>query len=241
MSKDSWQSRASRALTTALVGDGSLITVVGDEPSLAKERTTAEYEAAAGDAGAGTDTTGAALRRWKRREYLRIATRDLLHRADLPAVGRELAALAAVCLDSAVSLAAPALPFTVIGMGKLGGSELNYASDIDVLFVSDGDGDEAERVARAVLSVMTTPTADGIVFRTDPDLRPEGRAGALVRSVDGYRAWYERWARPWEFQALIKARPVAGDSDLGESFMELIGPFVWPDVLDPEAIREARR
>jgi glutamate-ammonia-ligase adenylyltransferase len=231
---------ASRALTNAIVGDGSLVAVVGDRPSLAKERTVAEYEGAAGDAGTGTDATGAALRRWKRREYLRIATRDLLHLADLPAVGRELAALAGVCLESAVSLTTPMLPFTVIGMGKLGGSELNYASDIDVLFVSEGDGDEAERVARAVLSVMTTPTPDGIVFRTDPDLRPEGRAGALVRSVDGYRAWYERWARPWEFQALIKARPVAGDCDLGESFMELIGPFVWPDVLDPEAIREAR-
>ena len=74
----------------------------------------------------------------------------------------------------------------VIGMGKLGGAELNYASDVDVMFVHDGDSAEAERAARALLRVMTEPTADGIVFRTDADLRPEGRSGALSRTLDAY-------------------------------------------------------
>ena len=101
----------------------------------------------------------------------------------------------------------------VIGMGKLGGTELNYASDVDVLFVHDGDSAEAERAARALLRVMTEPTADGIVFRTDSDLRPEGRSGALSRPLDGYEAYWARWAQAWELQALIKARPVAGDAD----------------------------
>ena len=92
-------------------------------------------------------------------------------------------------LAAALELAAPTIPFAIIGMGKLGGTELNYASDVDVLFVHDGDGKEADRVARSVLATMTTPTADGIVFRTDADLRPEGRAGALSRTVDSYEAW----------------------------------------------------
>ncbi len=96
-------------------------------------------------------------------------------------------------------------------MGKLGGRELNYASDIDVLFVHEGDADAAERTARALLATMTTPSEDGIVFRTDANLRPEGRQGPLTRTLDSYASYYDGWARTWEFQALIKARPVAGD------------------------------
>ena len=137
--------------------------------------------------------------------------------ADLVTVGRELTTLAdGVPRRRARRRAARRSRSRSSAMGKLGGDELNYASDVDVLFVHDGDAREADRIARAVLATMSTPTADGIVFRTDADLRPEGRAGALSRTVDSYVAWYERWARHWEFQALIKARPVAGDADLGE-------------------------
>jgi glutamate-ammonia-ligase adenylyltransferase len=155
-------------------------------------------------------------------------------------VGRELTALAEVCLGEAVAIAQPATPIAVIGMGKLGGNELNYASDVDVLFVHDGQEDEADRVARTVLATMTAPTPEGIVFRTDADLRPEGRAGALSRTPDSYHVWYQQWARPWEFQALIKARTVAGDTGLGERFLSMTRPYVWPEVLDPDAVREAR-
>src|SRR5260370_12372074 len=87
---------------------------------------------------------------------------------------------------------------------------------------------------------MSEPTSDGVVFRTDANLRPEGRSGALSRTLDSYAAWYERWARPWEFQALIKARAAAGDVDLGEQFVARTRPVVWADVLDPDALREAR-
>ena len=98
-------------------------------------------------------------------------------------------------------------------MGKLGGDELNYASDVDVLFVHDGDSRERPSARRArCCASMTEPTPDGIVFRTDADLRPEGRAGALSRTLDAYEAYWERWAQTWELQALIKARPVAGDA-----------------------------
>ncbi len=87
---------------------------------------------------------------------------------------------------------------------------------------------------------MTEPTADGIVFRTDAALRPEGRAGALSRALDSYEAYWERWAQTWELQALIKARPVAGEPALGTAFIERAEPFVWPDMLDPAAVHEVR-
>jgi glutamate-ammonia-ligase adenylyltransferase len=232
---------ASRSLCAAVVADPRLLDVV-DGPEFDAERdpcavraTIAAAVAAAGDDGAG------ALRREKRREFLRIALRDLLGLADLVTVGRELTSLAEACLDAALQIAAPQIPFAIVGMGKLGGNELNYASDVDVLFVHAGhDTAEADRVAKAVLSIMATPTADGVVFRTDADLRPEGRAGALSRTVDSYVTWYERWARHWEFQALLKARPVAGDRDLGQAFMDASRTFVWREVLDPDLIREAR-
>jgi len=231
---------ASRSLTAAIVGDVDVLRPLRDVDALAVEQTLASYRTSAATGAVTADGSGGALRRWKRAELLRIAARDLLGLADLPAVGRELASLAQVCLDSALVLTEPATPFAVIGMGKLGGLELNYSSDVDVLFVHDGDGTEADRIARSLLAVMTTSTANGIVFRTDADLRPEGRAGALSRTLDSYRAWYERWARPWEFQALIKARPVAGTERLGDEFLELTRPFVWPNRLDADAVREAR-
>ncbi len=231
---------ASRSLTNAIVNDPTLLDVFADGADLQVEHTVAHDRTDLAAALEHGDDAESVLRRWKRRELLRIAVRDLLGIADLPAVGRELAALAEVCLGTALSLAEPRIPFAIVGMGKLGGAELNYASDVDVLFVHEGDGDEADRVARAVLRIMTTPTADGIVFRTDADLRPEGRAGALTRTIDSYESWYRQWARTWEFQALLKARPLAGDTDLGDRWFAMSRPFVWPDRLDPDAVREAR-
>lgn len=230
----------SRSLTQALVADATIVEPLLDE-TLAIERDRDALRAS----WDGCGHTGAdGLRWWKRVQLLRIAARDLLSLADLPAVGRELAALADVCLEAALAMAAPGVPMTVIGMGKLGGQELNYASDVDVLFVHAVDGAdgaaEAERAARQVLAVMAEPTAAGIVFRTDADLRPEGRSGALSRTVDSYATWWERWAQTWEKQALIKARPVAGDAALGEAFMAAAEPVVWPSVLGPEAVREVR-
>ncbi len=235
---------ASRSLASAVVADPTLLDVV-DATDFTEERdpavVRAEIQAAVAAAGHDDGAGAAALRRTKRREFVRIAVRDLLGLADLVTVGRELTSLAEVCLEAALGLAAPQIPFAIIGMGKLGGNELNYSSDVDVLFVHAGnDSQEADRVGRAVLSIMSTPTADGLVFRTDADLRPEGRAGAVSRTVDSYVTWYGRWARHWEFQALLKARPVAGDEELGRAFMDASRPFVWREVLDPDMIREAR-
>jgi glutamate-ammonia-ligase adenylyltransferase len=231
---------ASRSLTNAIVNDPSLLDVLADGEGLGVEHTVEQDRRDLEAMLAERDDAASVLRRFKRRELLRIAVRDLLGVAKLPAIGRELAALAEVCLGAALEIADPQVPFAIVGMGKLGGAELNYASDVDVLFVHEGDGEEADRVARAVLQVMTTPTSDGIVFRTDADLRPEGRAGALTRTVDSYASWYEQWARSWEFQALLKARPLAGDAELGARWFEMSRPYVWPDRLDPDAVREAR-
>jgi [glutamine synthetase] adenylyltransferase / [glutamine synthetase]-adenylyl-L-tyrosine phosphorylase len=231
---------ASRSLANAIVRDPGLLDAFRDPVRFVAERSADEYRTRAAAAlGDSADPPGE-LRRWKQLEILRIAGRDLLGVADLPTVGRELAALADACLGAACDLAAPTVPMAVIGMGKLGGRELNYASDVDVLFVHDGETREAERAARSILQTMAAPTADGIVFRTDADLRPEGRAGPLTRSLDSYLTYYGRWAQNWEFQALLKARPVAGAPDLGEQFLRETRPFVWPDVLDPDAIREVR-
>ena len=231
---------ASRSLTAAVMADPSLLDVV-DDPGFGQERDPVAARAEMRARVAAAVDGGAELRRAKRREFLRIALRDLLGLADLVTVGRELTTLAEACLASALDLAEPQIPFAVIGMGKLGGNELNYSSDVDVLFVHSGDDTtEADRVARAVLSIMATPTAEGVVFRTDADLRPEGRSGALSRTVGSYVTWYERWARHWEFQALLKARPVAGDEALGDEFMVASRTFVWREVLDPDLIREAR-
>jgi glutamate-ammonia-ligase adenylyltransferase len=228
---------ASRALASAVIADATLLAPLRDPDELHGERTRESYRAR-WDAFAPHDPGG--LRRWKRGELLRTAVRDLLGIADMPAVGRELAELARVCVEGALELVDPGVTMTVIGMGKFGGRELNYASDIDVLFVHDGDADTAERAARAVLSTMSTPTEDGIVFRTDANLRPEGRQGPLTRTLASYTTYYEEWARTWEFQALVKARPVAGDPDLGARFMALVTPRVWPEKLEPDAIREIR-
>ncbi len=219
-------------------------------------------DAAAGMAGPVGDAPADAigLRRFVRRWLLRIAAADLLGHADMPEVGRRLADVADASSTAALSLAhhqvatrpehrdLGPIPFTVVAMGKWGGQELNYASDIDVLFVYDvppgTDGDRAavyaNHVAAAYRDALGGVTPEGVAFRVDPDLRPEGKAGPLARSLDAFRAYYDRWAEPWEFQALIKARPAAGDPDLGAAFLDLIEPYVYPETLPPDTIRHVR-
>jgi glutamate-ammonia-ligase adenylyltransferase len=137
------------------------------------------------------------------------------------------------------------LPFAVIGMGRLGGAELSYASDIDVLFVYDGDDPSdfhvAERTAEAVVAEIGATTAEGQTFRIDARLRPEGNQGPLARSLAGYAAYYGRWGLTWERQALSKARVVAGDTELGARFCGLVEGFVYERPFTEEDAREIRR
>jgi [glutamine synthetase] adenylyltransferase / [glutamine synthetase]-adenylyl-L-tyrosine phosphorylase len=223
-----------------------------DSRALAKPRTRKALHDSALRAVRASDDPNAAVRIFKRRELLRVACRDLAGGSSVEEVGRELSFLAEGALRAAlVSLEEEHVPpagarFAVIGMGKLGGEELNYSSDIDVMFVfdaprdSDGVREWAARMGEGVLSRLAATTEEGQAFRVDASLRPEGKDGPLVRSLAAYRAYYERWAKPWEFQALIKARPVAGDPVLGREFLDLVTPLVYPERLSPEAIREIR-
>jgi glutamate-ammonia-ligase adenylyltransferase len=140
--------------------------------------------------------------------------------ADL-AIGVLRAALAVAVTEVTGRGSVPRL--AVIGMGKCGGAELNYVSDVDVIFVAEAEDELG--VATKLASVMMRCAS--ACFEVDAALRPEGKFGALVRTLDGYLAYYRRWAKTWEFQALLKARPVAGDAALGTRYLEAVAPMVW--------------
>ncbi|WP_063794565.1 bifunctional [glutamine synthetase] adenylyltransferase/[glutamine synthetase]-adenylyl-L-tyrosine phosphorylase, partial [Kitasatospora sp. MBT63] len=183
-----------------------------------------------------------ALRAAYRRCLLTIAARDLSGTTDLPQTSAELADLAGATLQTALDLAADEdqeaaadCRLAVIGMGKCGGRELNYVSDVDVIFVAEpADGVEEQRATRAAtrlaartMRLCSDTTGEGTIWPVDANLRPEGRNGPLVRTLASHLAYYQRWAKTWEFQALLKARPVAGDADLGAAYAEAIAPLVW--------------
>ncbi|MDQ2587237.1 bifunctional [glutamine synthetase] adenylyltransferase/[glutamine synthetase]-adenylyl-L-tyrosine phosphorylase [Saccharothrix yanglingensis] len=189
--------------------------------------------------GAVDGLTGADAVRALRLEYrallCRIASEDLAHVVEpderyvaYDDVAALLSDLAVAALRAALDVADREVPrssdcaLAVIAMGKCGARELNYVSDVDVVFVGEGDLGVATRLAGTVMQV-----AGQACFEVDAALRPEGKAGALVRTLDGHASYYRRWARTWEFQALLKARPVAGDEELGRRYLEVVRPLVW--------------
>ncbi|MEO6501898.1 MAG: bifunctional [glutamine synthetase] adenylyltransferase/[glutamine synthetase]-adenylyl-L-tyrosine phosphorylase [Jatrophihabitantaceae bacterium] len=224
-----------------------------------------------GTAGTPASVTGPAavraLRAAYRRELLLVAARDLASELSLQEVTEALADLAGFVLTAGLAVARAGLPadaagcrLAIIGMGKAGGRELNYISDVDVVFVfepvaSGAGGVSANSTARdadgesAALATATRLAADTIricgqaAWEVDAALRPEGKSGALVRTLASHEAYYKRWASTWEFQALLKARPLAGDLELGERYVQALSPLVWtasqrPDfVADVQAMR----
>ncbi len=193
---------------------------------------------AALDALGGADEVGDATdehdldRRW-RRALVGIAAADLAGRAPLETTMVAVTRAAGAVLAQSLRLGG-ADHLAVIALGKAGGNELNYASDIDVVLVGPaGDADD-RAAARRALAVARR------ALRVDVDLRPGGRDGALVRTVDGYRSHWERWADPWERQALLKAQPLAGDRDLGTEFAAAAADAVWSQPFDAEAIHAVR-
>ena len=205
-----------------------------------------------------------ALRRFKRREILRIATRDIYAHAPLPAITEDLSNLADAALEAAIVCAQDNLwprfgtpgahcGFVVMAMGKHGGRELNFSSDIDLLFVYTDEGETSggsagplshaeyfHRFGEQVIHAVSAQTSEGQVFRIDMRLRPHGRRGPLAVSLDTCIAYYESHGQAWERQALIKARPAAGDRALGERIVDLARPFVFPRYFDDETLEEIR-
>jgi glutamate-ammonia-ligase adenylyltransferase len=206
-------------------------------PNLVERPDHGEVRAALGRAG---DADG--LRVEYRRRLLQLAALDLTDVLDMAPVSAELAGLAAATLDTALELAARDLPseaepcrLAVIGMGKTGGAELNYVSDVDVIFVAEPvtGGNEAAALktattlATTMMRLCSEYTAEGTIWPVDAALRPEGKSGPLVRTVASHAAYYQSWAKTWEFQALLKARHVAGDRELADEYLSAVGPLVW--------------
>jgi glutamine synthetase adenylyltransferase len=186
------------------------------------------------------------LRAFKQQEYLRITALDLLGKATLTETMRALSDLADVCADAALDACHRELAaqqgvtgehgFCILAMGKWGGRELNYSSDIDPIFLYrdaprlTGTADPTRyllKLAEMVVKALSEPMRRGIVFRVDMRLRPEGRLGALARGVSSALHYYETWAEPWERQAMLKARPCAGDLQVGEQFLERLQPWLY--------------
>ncbi|MCC8481501.1 bifunctional [glutamine synthetase] adenylyltransferase/[glutamine synthetase]-adenylyl-L-tyrosine phosphorylase [Streptomyces globisporus] len=177
-----------------------------------------------------------------RRCLLTLAARDVCGTTGLAQTAAELADLATATLRAALAIARTAAPedaaqcrLAVVAMGKCGGRELNYISDVDVIFVGEArDGvDEtkamqaATRLAAHMMRICSDTTVEGTIWEVDANLRPEGRNGPLVRTLSSHLAYYQRWAKTWEFQALLKARAVAGDPELGAEYVDAVSPLVW--------------
>ncbi len=217
------------------------------------------------DEMSGTEHQVDALKRLQRREFLRVAARDLfgmLDRETLTTTTAQLSNLADALVDGAVRIAKAELAtrkggplpgrFAVIGMGKLGGGDLNYSSDIDLIYVYElpgGDDDplagEAhqryQKLGRRLTGLLSEHTAEGYLYRVDMRLRPLGQRGALVYSLQQSVHYYETMGETFERFALLKARPIAGDLDLGTQFVDRLAPFVYRKYLDHAAIEELGR
>jgi glutamate-ammonia-ligase adenylyltransferase len=223
-------------------------------------------------------TALAKLREFKQREFLRIAARDLAGLGTLPQVIEEISNVADTCIHAVYEVANRQLTekfgqpyardpvsgkwdpsaFCILGMGKHGGQELNYSSDIDVLFVYSGEGTVFKsvpkkgaesgrgmanhqfyaRLSEAIIAECTRLTAEGFLFRIDLRLRPEGKTAPLARSVSSYENYYAQWGQTWERMMLIKARCVGGEASLGAEFLDMAQSFRYPRSISEEIPRE---
>ncbi|MFD7871049.1 bifunctional [glutamine synthetase] adenylyltransferase/[glutamine synthetase]-adenylyl-L-tyrosine phosphorylase [Microbacterium sp. NPDC059771] len=231
-----------------------------------RSRLLAAVDASDGVAAAGDDDAVVAVRVAYRRELAAIAAFDLAHERPedaVPAVAAALADLAGAALEAALAVARARLRastghdelaatrLAIIGMGKAGARELNYVSDVDVIFVA-GTADDAvvsearaidiaTRLARETMRALSAIEVEPPLWEVDAALRPEGKQGALVRSLVSHAAYYDRWAKGWEFQALLKARPLAGDPVLGAEYIAAVQPLVWSSAAREEFVENVQR
>ena len=184
------------------------------------------------------------IRRFVRRRKLRIAARDVLGEASTELTIASLSDSADAAIAGGLHALTGGAPegFAVIAMGKWGGRELAYGSDIDLIYVysDEADRDHALRLATDLGRVISEPGRHGEGYELDTELRPEGRKGPLARSMDSFRRYYREWAEPWEVLALVKARPAAGDLSVLAGFAAMIEPVVWKPSLHPAMAREIR-
>jgi glutamate-ammonia-ligase adenylyltransferase len=191
-----------------------------------------------------------AIRRFKHVETLKLCLRDLNREVDPIYVGNFLSMLAESVLEVGLLLAGEVLGSTlgrkgtpediiILGMGKLGGMEMSYNSDLDIIFIYKGDEHEFfSKLGQKVISILSIPTNEGFAYKIDTDLRPSGRSGTLVTSFEAFRRYHEQSARLWERQALIRARPSAGNMDLGREVMKTIEYFVYKQPLQVDFQKE---
>ena len=165
-----------------------------------------------------------------------FAAGDLL----APDLGRRLAGLADDVVAAALAEEGPPLPMAVIGLGRLGGEELSFASDLDMVFVYQGEGPHDFEVACQTAELVMGRVRDA-GWQADADLRPEGKSGQLARSMASYLEYWGRWADTWEYQALLRARFVAGDEALGRRFLSNAADFAFPRQLSIEQVVSIRR
>lgn len=211
-----------------------------------------------------------ALRLFKKRYLLRITLRDITGEADIQASMNELTFLAETIISASLQWSLKynqnryGVPdkssVSIIAVGKLGGEELNYSSDVDLMAVYENDEGQTSgtlnpsgvlynrisnhefycKVIEILSKALSSQTEDGIAYRVDLRLRPQGQKGDIVLPLQAYRTYYESWGRTWERMMLIRARPVAGDVKLGQAFIETVRPFVWREVMDFSEIEEIR-
>ncbi len=196
------------------------------------------------------DDSANAIRQVRRRETLRLALGAVLGDLNIGQVSKGLSDVTEVYLQAMLDLAKLSLgstvDFGIIAMGRFGGEELGFGSDADVMFTYSTDpelpGEQLQKQAERIVSELKRLTADPVLeFEIDIDLRPEGKNGAVVRSIDSYLAYYQRWANTWEAQALLRARVIAGSDKLREEFVSIIDKYRYPESLEQSAIVEIRR
>jgi glutamate-ammonia-ligase adenylyltransferase len=267
----------SQMLTDTLLSNPSYADWLSDPDNLTKPKTRDVlyrdfYEMAGTDEL--TDQIPSLLRKFKKREYIRLGLRDLMGLVTLRENVEALSDLADVCMQVAYEYSIKVLKekygtpmytapddqiheseFAILSMGKLGGRELNYSSDIDLIYIYTSSMGETQgtdgqttlsthefhtKLGQLITKTLHEITSDGNVFRVDLDLRPEGKSGELVNSLTSCETYYESWGRTWERQALIKARVSAGSQALGTEFLTMIRPFVYRRSLDFNAIEEVK-
>jgi [glutamine synthetase] adenylyltransferase / [glutamine synthetase]-adenylyl-L-tyrosine phosphorylase len=235
----------SQFLTEILLRNPDYLEKLTNHKQLADIKSRSHFVAEAREAAAAATTTEGrldALRRYQRWELLRIGACDAFGLFDLKTVTVQLSLLADSLVQTCLTMFTAELgleseKFSVVAMGKLGGEELNYSSDIDLIFLAESDAARFWTLGQRLIKALTESTAEGFLYRVDMRLRPWGRSGALVNTIDGHIQYLKSHGMLWEKQALLKARVIAGDPQLGESFLQRIDPLLFGAPIDQ--IRES--